>query len=172
VSDGKTQTERDDRTRSTRIVRMLVDGLLLVAVVGLGYLIAASAVAGANSKRELRLLSNEARLVYEAFDRYHERHHSYPSTYTAARFDPQTLNPLRKRGYYTGPITGYLLDRRVDAYDSPDDRGPDREFWLEMTLRSDPSIRVLVASSDDAPLGGGAWLDGAYLFRDGEIEPL
>ena len=46
------------------------------------------------------------------------------------------------------------------------------EFWLEMSLESDPSIRFLVVRSDDAPLGGGRWREGAFVYRDGELRPL
>ena len=41
-----------------------------------------------------------------------------------------------------------------------------------MTLAAEPSIRFVVARSDNAPLGSGAWLDGAYILRDGRLEPL
>ena len=77
---------------------------------------------------------------------------------------------MSNRGYYRGPLRTYLVNGKVDAYDSPDDRGLNREFWVEMTLRADPSIRVLVARSDDAPLGGGAWREGVFVIRNGETE--
>ena len=41
-----------------------------------------------------------------------------------------------------------------------------------MTLKRDPSIRLLVARSDDAPLSGGVWLDGVFIYRDGRLEPV
>jgi hypothetical protein len=82
----------------------------------------------------------------------------------------ESLDPLRKRGYYRGSLTSHVLNHRVDAYDSPDDLGPNREFWIEMSLRSDPSVRVLVACSDDAPSSGGSWRDGVYVLRDGVLE--
>ena len=79
---------------------------------------------------------------------------------------------LARRGYYVGRVRGLLAGARADAYDSPDDRGPNREFWMEMTLASDPSVRFVIARSDDAPMGGGTWLDGAYVFRTGRLERL
>ena len=80
--------------------------------------------------------------------------------------------PLSRRGYYKGGITQFLLNQRIDAYDSPDDKGNNREFWVEMTLKRDPSIRFLVAHSDDAPLGGGVWRDGVFIYRGGKLEPI
>jgi len=154
-----------------RVARALFDGLLAVALCYVVYLIGAAAVDAAGSRTQLRVLTNEAETLYEAFSRYNQRNHGYPSTHSGSRFDVGTLDPLRKRGYYRGSLTAHLLDRRADAYDSPDDLGPNREFWLEMTLRTDPSVRVLVARSDDAPLGGGNWLEGVFIYRDGVLEP-
>ena len=59
-----------------------------------------------------------------------------------------------------------------DDYDSPDDQGMNQEFWLEMTLKYNPSIRFLVAESDNAPLGGGDYYDGIYMYKDGVLTPL
>ena len=126
----------------------------------------------ANEKAELNLTVAEAKKLYAAFERYQERNHSYPSTYSDSTFDPETLNPLRKRGYYRGSLVSTLVHHRVDAYDSPDDGGPNREFWLELTLDRNPALRLLLASSDDAPLGGGEWREGVFLFRDGRLEKL
>jgi hypothetical protein len=148
----------------------LTDALLALALVYMIYLLGAAAVSAANSRTELRVLVHEARDLYQAFERYNARNHGYPATHSGARFDVATLDPLRKRGYYGGSLTSHLLDGEVDAYDSPDDRGPNREFWLEMTLGSDPEVRILVAHSDDAPLGGGSWREGVFVYRDGELE--
>jgi hypothetical protein len=148
----------------------VVDGFLALTLCYMVYLIASAAVDTANARTELRVLTNEAEALYEAFGRYNARNHGYPSTYSGSRFDVETLDPLRKRGYYRGSLTSYVLNHRVDAYDSPDDLGPNREFWIEMSLRSDPSVRVLVARSDDAPLGGGTWREGVFVLRGGVLE--
>jgi hypothetical protein len=114
----------------------------------------------------------EAHALYLAFERFYERHHRYPDAYSGTRLEPNTLEPLRSRGYYTGPLIGYLDGHRIDAYDSPGVPGKDREFWIEMTLQHDPSIRILVSRSDDAPMSGGDWFDGAFMLRNGTIEPI
>jgi len=151
-------------------VRGGLDGILVLALVYMLYLIGAAAVERAHTRTQLRVLTAEARTLYDALDRYNKRNHGYPTTHGESPFDLQTLDPLRKRGYYRGSLTTHVIDRRVDAYESPDDEGPNREFWVEMSLRSNPSIRILVARSDDAPLGGGTWREGVFVFRDGALE--
>ena len=46
---------------------------------------------------------------------------------------------------------------------------PNQEFWVQLTVRIDPTYRVVIASSDNAPLGDGDWLEGVYTFKDGEL---
>jgi len=147
----------------------LVLGFMLVAV------ILAAVVQGvdqANIEADVRTAVREAAELERAFQNFYERHGGYPSSMIAPTLDRTTLDPLRRRGYYDGQITRRLLNDRIDAYHSPSDGGPHQEYWVEMTLRSDPSIRILVVHSDDAPLGGGAWLEGVFLYRDGELDPV
>ena len=155
-----------------RFARVLLDVMLGAACLYMGWLLVGAAVGSANARAQERILTQEGRRLYAAFERYYERNHEYPATYTPPRFDLETADPLANRAYYRGPIRQTLLDGRFDAYDSPDDRGLNREFWLEMSLASDPSIRLLLAKSDDAPLGGGHWREGIFLLRDGILEPL
>ena len=138
------------RGRARRVGRGLVDLALAVACLYVGWLIAGAAMERADERAELSLTVAEAQKLYTAFERYQKRNDSYPSTYTESAFDPETLDPLRKRRYYRGPLVSTLVQHRVDAYDSPDDAGPNREFWLELTLNRNPALRVLLASSDDA----------------------
>jgi hypothetical protein len=141
----------------------------LVLVIGTMML---QALAASGVRADTRAAIVEARKLNEAFRAYYHRHGVYPNSYAEPRLALKTLEPLRKRGYYRGHVTAILLLGRVDAYDSPDDRGPNQEFWVEMTLKRDPSIRLLVVRSDDAPLGGGRWLDGVYLYRNRELRPV
>jgi prepilin-type N-terminal cleavage/methylation domain-containing protein len=46
---------------------------------------------------------------------------------------------------------------------------PNKEFWLTMTMARNPTIRFVVASSDNAPLAGGEWLEGVYIYQNGEL---
>ena len=148
----------------------MIDGVIAVALFYMLFLVGSAALETANRRSGLRRLTTEAQALYEAFSHYEKRNLEYPAAYTESAFEVETLNPLSNRGYYRGPLRTYLVNGKVDAYDSPDDRGLNREFWVEMTLRADPSIRVLVARSDDAPLGGGAWREGVFVIRNGETE--
>jgi hypothetical protein len=171
VDDGR-DTEQGRQDDGLHVAQVVLDLMLGLACLYVGWLIAVSAVESANNRAQVGILTREARLLYDAFERYYERNHGYPASYAHPRFDLRTADPLAHRGYYRGPIQHTLANHRFDAYDSPDDRGPNREFWLEMTLANDPSIRLLLAKSDDAPLGGGKWREGIFIFRDGILEPL
>ena len=158
--------------RAVRVLRRLLDLALLAAICCVGWLLLRDAMRAANRGAETRLVAAEATRLYAAFQRYYDTNHGYPNAWVDPAFEPDSLEPLRRRGYYDGHVTVKLAGGRVDAYDSPDDRGPNQEFWLEMTLARDPAVRFLVVRSDDAPLGRGRWLDGAYLYRDGMLERL
>lgn len=152
------------------VLRGAIDLILLLSIVFIGGLIARSAMDSARRQSELKYAVSEARTLHEGLTRYRERNGSYPNAFTTPRFEPETLEPLRRKGYYDGGILTVLQAGRVDAYDSPDDEGLNREFWIEMTLAGDPSVRILVASSDDAPLSDGTWSDGVFVYRDGVLE--
>lgn len=160
------------KRRANRIGSALFEALLLIAIICVLSLIVAPAIRSSQVKADLRVMEIEANTLYEAFEAYYEQHRAYPNAYAHPGLEPDTLDPLSMRGYYKGHIIKLLLNRRIDAYDSPDDQGNNREFWVEMTLASDPSIRFLVARSDDAPLGGGRWRDGVFIHRGGVLEHL
>jgi hypothetical protein len=144
-------------------------GALLIAVI---CMMVAQGMHEANVKAELRIAVREAKSLEEGLQVYRQRNGNYPHPYNAPAFDEMTLDPLRRRGYYSGPLTSALLNGRLDAYHAPEDQGNDQEYWVEMTLQSDPSIRILVARSDDAPIGGGRWLEGVYVFRQGKLKQV
>jgi len=111
----------------------------------------------------------ESRTLLGAFEQYRVDQDRYPDATGSSRLQLDTFEPLVSLGYYRGGIESLLLDQRADAYDAPDGESPDQEFWLEMTLAADPSVRFLIADSDDAPLASGAFVDGISLFRNGEL---
>jgi len=152
--------------------RTVVDAALAAASVLLLTHILIVAVEISKKKAAIRRVELEAQTIYDAFALYYDRNGEFPNDAEKSRFDRVSLDPLRRRGYYRGSIDYLLVDRKADGYDSPDDRGSNQEFWLEMTLADDPGIRLLVVRSDDAPLGGGEWRDGAYIVRNGSLERL
>ena len=157
--------ERHRRSNKGRGAARIVFGVVLALAV-------ASALGTSTSRSDLQIVSIEAHRLYEALDSYYERNHPSPDSRVDPRLELGLLQPLVRRGYSRGGVMAMLLHDRPDSYESPDDRGPSSEFWIEMTLASDPSVRVLVVRSDDAPLGGGDWLDGVYVYRDGTLEPI
>lgn len=151
----------------------------LVANVALlaGILLTARAVAwrawtSAMRRGTVAQAATEVRRLYDAFDLYYRRNGAFPNSYAPPRFEVDGLEPLRRRGYVSGRLQAFLDSGRADAYESPDDRGINQEFWIEMTLRNDPNVRFVVARSDDAPLAGGRWLDGAFVWEHGTLKAL
>ena len=150
----------------------IVDLMILTGILATSWPVLKATTAKAGLEGEIRIVSKEARELYEAFERFYGFYRAYPNAYSEAAFAEDSLDPLSSRGYYRGSLPAQLRGQRIDAYDSPDDRGLNQEFWVEMTLERDPSVRFLVARSDDAPLASGEWVEGAFVFRDGELEPL
>jgi prepilin-type N-terminal cleavage/methylation domain-containing protein len=142
-----------------------VELLIAVAIIGVLSAIAIPELQGARIRAEMRAVTSDLRSLHTAFKEYYVDHGSYPPN--GASFDLRTFSPLNDKGYYSGLISARMMNEEADAYDAPDDLGTDQEFWLEMTLKRDATVRFLVADSDDAPLGGGDSYDGVYVFENG-----
>ena len=164
--------EEEKQRKKRRWPRALLDMIVFAALLFMLHQLLTPALHGAAVRSDVRIVSAEVRGLYESFEKYYEINRAYPNAYLPPSFELDTLEPLRRRGYYRGWVTVKLQNERIDAYDSPDDRGINQEFWLEMTLKSDPAIRFLIARSNDAPLGGGEWREGAFIYRDGVLESL
>ena len=150
----------------------LIELLIVFAIIGVLAAIAIPMLRQSNHRADVGAVVDEAKTVYAAFKQHYVDESVYPFASSSPAFELDTFEPLRSLGYYDGDITTRLVGGKADAYDSPDDKGQNREFWLEMTLKSDPTIRILVADSDDAPLTGGDYADGIYLYRDGALKPI
>ena len=150
----------------------IIEILIVFAIVAVLVAIAIPELHRARVKAETGALAGDGRSLYSAFRQYYIDHGQYPNATSAPAFDVVTFEPLRSDRYYNGNMTRALVGGRAGAYDSPDDLGANQEFWIEVTLVLDPSIRFVVADSNDAPLGGGQWLDGVYLFRNGVLQHL
>lgn len=147
----------------------LIELLVVVAIIGIISAIAVPLLQRAILRAEVGAAAAEARSVYTAFKRHHVDLDAYPNASSSPTFKVDTFEPLTTLGYYDGAIIDRLLGDKADAYDSPDDMGQNREFWLEMTLAYDPTIRLLVADSDNAPLTGGVYADGVYVYQNGVL---
>jgi prepilin-type N-terminal cleavage/methylation domain-containing protein len=150
----------------------LIEVLVVMATIAVLAAIAIPMMHEAILKAHISAAATDAKAIYVAFKRYHVDNSQYPNANTDPSFQLDTFEPLVSMGYYDGRLATRLHHDRADGYDSPDDLGPNQEFWLEFSLAYDPSVRFLVADSNDAPLSGGRYVDGLYLFRDGVPQDL
>jgi hypothetical protein len=123
-------------------------------------------------RAQVGAMAAEGRTVHTAFKKFFVDQSMYPNAVTNPAFNLATFEPLVSAGYYDGRVTERLLGDQADGYDSPADTGQNQEFWLEMTLKADPTIRFLVVDSDNSLLGAGTHYDGVYMFSNGVLTPL
>jgi len=150
----------------------LVELLIVVATIAVLVAIAIPLMRDAILRAHISAAATDAKALHVAFKRFHMDHSQYPNANTDPSFQVDSFEPLVSLGYYDGRVGSRLLNKQADAYDSPDDNGRNQEFWLEISLAYDPTVRFLIADSDDAPLGGGGYFDGIYMFKDGALAPL
>jgi prepilin-type N-terminal cleavage/methylation domain-containing protein len=149
----------------------LIELLVVIAIIGILAAVAVLVMQYYRAKAECAVVLSECHEVYQAFSLFYMDNEMFPNASSNPAFQLDTFNPLRSQGYYSGHVTARLRNGGADAYDSPDDQGTNQEFWLQLTLDADPSVRFLVCRSDNAPLSGGQWLEGVYVFRDGVLSP-
>jgi prepilin-type N-terminal cleavage/methylation domain-containing protein len=150
----------------------LIEVLIVMATIAVLAAIAIPMMHDAILKAHISAAATDAKAIYVAFKRFHVDNSMYPNAQNDPAFQLDTFEPLVSMGYYDGRLATRLHRDRADGYDSPDDMGTNQEFWLEFSLAYDPTVRFLVADSNDAPLGGGRYFDGLYLFRNGALEDL
>jgi prepilin-type N-terminal cleavage/methylation domain-containing protein len=150
----------------------LVELLVVVAIIAVLMGIMVPIMQSAMLRAHVGAMSSDARVVQTAFKQFFVDYDMYPHSVDAPAFELDTFEPLVSGGYYDGDVVARLINARADAYDSPDDRGINQEFWVEMTLAYDPSVRFLIADSDNAPLSGGDHMDGIFLYKNGVLHAL
>ena len=111
----------------------------------------------------------DARNLFHGLEEFYTVNSRYPNATSNPAFNLVTFEPLRTLVGYQGSINARLLNGQADAYDSPDDQGPNQEWWLQMTLAIDPSFQVVIAMSDNVDLLPGTWLRGVFTFEDGTL---
>ncbi len=150
----------------------LVELLVVVAIIAVLMGITIPLMQGAMLRAHVGAMASDARIVHNAFKQHFIDFDMYPNSTDPPAFDLVTFEPLVGEGYYDGRIVGRLENGAADGYDSPDDQGINQEYWIELTLDFNPSVRFLLADSDDAPLSGGDYMDGIYLYKNGVLHPL
>ena len=150
----------------------LVELLVVVAIIGVLMGIMVPLMQNAMLRAQVGAMAADCRTLHTAFKQHYIDFNMYPNSVDPPAFDLATFEPLVGQGYYDGDVADRLEGMAADGYDSPDDAGVNQEFWIEMTMDFNPSVRFLVADSNDAPLSGGADMDGVYLYRDGVLTSL
>jgi prepilin-type N-terminal cleavage/methylation domain-containing protein len=150
----------------------LVELLVVVAIIAVIMGITVPLMQSAMLRAHVGTMAADARVLNNSFKQYYIDFDMYPNATAAPALDLATLEPLVSMGYSSRHILDRVDGGEFDAYDSPDELGINQEFWIELTLAFDPTVRFLVADSDNAPLSGGDFKDGVYLYRDGVLLPL
>jgi prepilin-type N-terminal cleavage/methylation domain-containing protein len=146
----------------------ILEVLVVLTVIAILVSIVIPMMQDALRRSHIRAGASNARTLFTAYKQYRLDYNFYPATTALDDFEP-----LRSTGYYrTGGFAVGLQGGQADAYGSPDDMGLNQEFWLEMTLDYDTTVRLLICDSDDAPLAGGDAYDGIYVFENGTLLPL
>ncbi|MCH7891372.1 MAG: ABC transporter permease subunit, partial [Gemmatimonadetes bacterium] len=144
----------------------LILGLLIVAILA-G--IAGVQFRGIQVKAHLASVVADGRILFHGLEEFYTVNYRYPNATSNPAFNLVTFEPLRTLVGYQGSINARLLNGQADAYDSPDDQGPNQEWWVQMSLAIDPSFQVVIAVSDNVPLNPGVWMQGVYTFEDGVL---
>jgi prepilin-type N-terminal cleavage/methylation domain-containing protein len=142
----------------------LIEVLMVLATIAVLVAIALPMYQDALLRANTSSLATDAKALYVAIKQYYVDNNTYPPT---GSFELDSFEPLISMGYYRRAVTSRLAQDRADAYFGSDD-----EFWLEMTLKTDPSVRYLVADSANAPIAGGAMHDGVFLYLDGQLTEI
>ena len=147
----------------------LIELMVVTVIVALLAGIAGVQFRGVQVRAHLVSVVADGRILFHGLEEFYELNYMFPNATSNPAFDLVTFEPLRTLVGYQGSINARLLNGQADAYDSPDDRGPNQEWWVQMTLLIDPSIQVVIASSDDVALLPGTWLYGVYTFENGTL---
>lgn len=141
----------------------LIELLIAIAIIAILTTVAVPYMLSYTKRAHYASALTECKKVYVAFLDYYLQNNMFPYASTSPSFQLNTFSPLD----YQGNIFSKLVGNKADAYDSPDDKGVNQEFWLQMTLAADTSVQFLVSFSDNAALAPGQWLEGVSVFRDG-----
>ncbi len=150
----------------------LLELLVVVAIIGVLMAITVPLMQSAMLRAHVGSMAVNSRIIFNAFQRYYIDFNMYPNSSNPPAFELDTFEPLVNLNYYDGHVLTKLASEQADGFDSPDDEGINQEFWLEMTLAFDPTVRFLVVDSDNAPLSGGDDMAGVFLYKNGVLHSL
>jgi prepilin-type N-terminal cleavage/methylation domain-containing protein len=169
----------------------LLELIVVVTVVAALAAIAIPQYTRYRDNAEKAAMISDCHALYRAFVVFYLDHEEYPYKDAWAadppmQFDLNSFAPLTLSNYMGGSpfdidierFRDKLAGRQAEAFDSPDDLMPginNQEFYIILPWAKDPSIKFVVASSDNVlyadntPVDGGNWLDGVYITKGGAI---
>ena len=147
----------------------LIELMIVTVIVALLAGIAGLVTRDLQVKAHLTSVVADGRILYHGLEEFYTINYRYPNATSNPAFNLVTFELLRSMVGYQGSINARLLNGQADSYDSPDDQGPNQEWWVQMTLLIDPSFQVVIAVSDNVPLLPGTWMQGVYTFEDGTL---
>ncbi len=147
----------------------LIELMVVTVIIGILAGIAGVQYRGVQVKAHLATVVADSMILFHGLEEFYTINYKYPNATSNPAFNLVTFEPLRTIVGYQGSINARLLNGRADSYDSPDDQGPNQEWWVQMTLLIDPSFQVVIAVSDNVPLLPGTWMQGVYTFENGTL---
>jgi prepilin-type N-terminal cleavage/methylation domain-containing protein len=156
---------------TTRTLRgfTLIELMIVTVIIGIVVGIASLGTRRVQVKAHLASVVADGRILYQGLEEFYTIAYRYPNSASNPSFNLVTFEPLRSQVGYQGSINSRLLNGQADSYESPDDQGPNQEWWVQMTLAIDPAFQVVIAVSDNVPLLPGVWMQGVYTFENGTL---
>jgi len=160
------------RHRQDRRGFTLLEVLIVVAIIGILASIMIPAFNHVMFKTRRNALITDSKTLFTAFLQYNIDESSYPPQHTppGEAFVKDSLWPLT-RGYLRSPkgILMKLQGQRVTAYDSPDNPTINFDFYAHLIHKSDSTIQLLLADTDQYPGYEGQDLYGIYIMENGGL---
>ena len=164
----------------------LLELLVVVAIIGVLAVIAIPQYAAYREKVEKSSVVSDCRTLFRGFILYYMEWNSFPLTALEAAnpadaFKLNTLEPVTNPADIGGMSLGINVPRlmgrfaggQAEIYDSPD--ADDQTFFLVFPWLSDPSLKLIIAQSDNVTYGDGTpvdfgnWIDGVYFSKGGNV---
>jgi len=141
----------------------LIEVMIVVAIIAVLAAIAVPLSQSYSNKSHYAAALLECKELYNAFIAFYAGNNMFPNATNSPAFDLVIFSPLD----YNGQVSKRMANERTERYDSPDDLGPNQEFWVRMIFARDPTGQFVVANSDNVDTEPGVQLNGVFVYREG-----